>query len=261
MDLSVIIVNYKTPEKVTACIDSIKNSDTGDLDLEIIVVDNKSNDDSEEIILRKHPDIKFIKSERNLGMGGGNNLGARNSKGEFVLILNPDTLIKKDSICKLYKHIKENEEVGAVGPKLLNPDKTLQYSCRRFPKALTPVFRRTFLKKIARSDLDNFLMKDFDHSITREVDWMLGSCLMVDLKAFESRDKIFDDKFFMYFEDTDLCRRVKKNNFKVVYLPEAVVIHDHTRESALKPWYISPFVDKLTREHIKSWIKYFCSGK
>lgn len=257
MDLSVIIVNYKSPEKVITCIDSIKNSDTGDLDLEVIVVDNKSGDDSREIILRKHPDIKFIKSDKNLGMGGGNNLGARNSKGEFVLILNPDTLIKKDSINKLHKYIKENEEVGVVGPKLLNPDKSLQYSCRRFPKAFTPIFRRTFLKNLAKANLDRFLMKDFDHDETREVDWMLGSCLMVDLKAFDNRDKIFDDKFFMYFEDTDLCRRVKRNNFKIVYHPEAVVIHDHMRESADKPWYLAPFIDKLTREHIKSWIKYF----
>jgi len=75
---------------------------------------------------------------------------------------------------------------------------------------------------------------------------------------FKNNENIFDEKFFMYFEDIDLCRRVKKNyNHKIVYFPEAVVVHDHARESALHPWYISPFTDKLTREHIKSWIKYF----
>ena len=259
MDLSIIIVNYKTPEKVNTCIDSIKNSDTGDLDLEIIVVDNKSDDDSERIIKRKHNDINYIKSEKNLGMGGGNNLGVKNSKGEFILILNPDTLIKKDAIGVLYHYIRANKEVGVVGPKLLNPDKTLQYSCRCFPSAVTPFFRRTFLGRFAKDHIEEFLMKDFDHNKRREVDWLLGSCLMVDPSVLVEGDEIFDNRFFMYFEDTDLCRRVKRNNFKVVYHPDAVVVHDHMRESAEKPWYLAPFVDSLTREHIKSWIKYFSS--
>jgi len=259
MDLSVIIVNYKTPEKTSACIDSIKNSDTGDLNLEIVVVDNKSEDKSEEMITKNYPDIKFVKSKKNIGMGRGNNLGVENSSGKFILILNPDTLIKRNAIKALHDYIKEDEQVGVIGPKLLNPDKTLQHSCLRFPNVLTPIFRRTFLGNFARKHLDDFLMKDFNHLETREVDWMLGSCLMTKRNFFEEDGFLFNNKFFMYFEDTDLCRRLKKRNFKVIYHPEAVVVHDHMRESAGKPWYLAPLVDRLNREHIKTWLKYFFS--
>ncbi|MBD3248146.1 glycosyltransferase [Candidatus Falkowbacteria bacterium] len=259
MDISVIIVNYKNPEKTNACIESIKNSDTGDLNLEIIAVDNNSRDDSIEKISRAHPDIKIIASNKNLGMGGGNNIGIAEAGGRYLLILNPDTIIKGEAIKKLHDLINSREDVGIVGPRLLNPDNSLQYSCLRFPKFHTPFFRRTFLGKLAPGHLNRFLMKDFDHSETREVDWMIGSCLMIDRNLLAKLSKAFDEKFFMYFEDTDLCRRCWKESYKVVYHPQAVVVHDHMRQSAGKPWYLAPFTDKLAREHIKSWMKYFIS--
>lgn len=257
MDVSIIIVNYKTPRKTNACIDSIKGSDTGDLNLEIIVVDNNSEDDSVKKIKAKHPDVKIIENPKNLGMGGGNNIGIAEAKGRSLLILNPDTLIKKDAIKELYEAIRSKEEVGVVGPRLLNPDNSLQYSCLRFPKIYTPIIRRTFLGRLTKKQLDRFLMKDFDHKQSREVDWMIGSCLMLDRKLLDKRGRAFDDKFFMYFEDTDLCRRAQKNGLKVVYHPKAEVVHDHMRQSAGKPWYVAPFTDKLTREHIRSWMRYF----
>ncbi len=257
MDLSIIIVNYKTAEKVKICVDSIKNSDMDGLDWEIIVVDNKSDDDIEEILNQYYPEVKLLRSDRNLGMGAGNNLGVREAAGNFILILNPDTQIKGNAVKMLYQYVKKNDEVGIVGPKLLNPDNTLQESCLRFPNFFTPIFRRTFLGALARKHLNKFLMRDFGHEETTEVDWLLGSCLMIDRRAFPERNKIFDEKFFMYFEDIDLCRRARNRNYKVVYHPRAVVIHDHVRQSAGAPWYLAPFTDRLAREHIKSWLKYF----
>jgi GT2 family glycosyltransferase len=190
-------------------------------------------------------------------MGGGNNLGIKNSHGDSILILNPDTLIHKDSILHLHRHLHANEKTGIVGPKLLNTDGTLQYSCLCFPKLYTPILRRTFFGGLIPKHLNEFLMKDYDHENSREVDWLMGSCLLVKRKMLEVLDCLFDEKFFMYFEDTDLCRRAKKAGWKVVYHPQAVVIHDHARASASYPWYIAPFVDTLAREHIKSWLKYF----
>lgn len=257
MDVSVIIVNYRTPEKTIACIDSIKNSDVGGLRLEIITVDNMSGDGSPDKITKKHPDIKMIKSPKNIGMGGGNNLGIKEAKGRFLLVLNPDTLIKKDAIKHLYDFMSGRLNVGVVGPKLLNPGGSLQYSCLRFPKPHTPLLRRTFLGKVSKDHLDRFLMKDFDHNSEKEVDWIIGSCLMINRTLLEKIGSAFNEKFFMYFEDTDLCRRAWKGGFKVFYYPKAKVVHDHMRQSADNPWYLAPFKDKLAREHIKSWMRYF----
>jgi GT2 family glycosyltransferase len=257
MDLSIIIVNYKSQEKVLKCLESIAKAELGDLSYEIIVVDNASGDDL-SMIAAAYPEVKIIKSEKNLGMGGGNNFGAKNSQGKFILILNPDTAILDDALVKLHHYLKEHEKIGIVGPKLLNTDGSLQYSCLRFPKIYTPILRRTFFGELAPRQLDYFLMKDFDHASDRSVDWLMGSCLLVRREILEKDGYLFDEKYFMYFEDTDLCRRVRqKHGLDVVYLPEAVVIHDHARQSAEKPWYIAPFVDKLAREHIKSWFRYF----
>jgi len=144
-----------------------------------------------------------------------------------------------------------------VGPKLLNPDDTLQYSCSRFPKVYTPILRRTFLGDYFKTSRDGFMMTDFNHDEIREVDWLMGSCLLVRQAGWDG----FDERFFMYFEDIDLGRRVKAIGKKVIYNPRAVVVHDHQRQSARWPWYVAPFKDSLAREHIKSWLKYFWKWK
>jgi hypothetical protein len=257
MDLSIIIVNYQSQEKVLKCLEALKQADLGDLAYETIVVDNAAVGDLAQVAAA-FPEVKIIKSEKNLGMGGGNNLGAKNASGKYLLVLNHDTAVKFDAVKKLYQHLEENDKAGIVGPKLLNPDGSLQYSCFRFPKLHTPILRRTFLGNFFPKHLDYFLMKDFDHAATRAVDWLMGSCLMLKREILDKEGKIFDEKYFMYFEDTDLCRRVKdKLGYDVVYHPEAVVVHDHGRGSADKPWYSAPFTDKLAREHLKSWFRYF----
>ncbi|MFA5247685.1 MAG: glycosyltransferase family 2 protein [Patescibacteria group bacterium] len=261
MNLSVVIVNYKSKDKTAKCLESLNRAEWGDLSFEIIVVDNNSGDDLSSF-KNVYPEIKIIKSEKNLGMGGGNNLGVKNSLGEFILILNPDTIVQPDAILKLFNYIKNNQDIGIIGPKLLNTDGSLQYSCLRFPKIYTPILRRTFFGSLAPKSVDNFLMKEYNHEVMREVDWLMGSCLLVRREIFVKDGFLFNEKFFMYFEDIDLCRRVwKKHKLKVVYLPEAVVVHDHARQSANRPWYVAPFTDRLAREHIKSWLKYFFSKK
>jgi len=251
MDVSIVIVNYKTKDKIKECLKSIVDSDNSGVSLEVIVVDNCSGDDLSD--LKNIVDFKFIASPKNLGMGGGNNLGIKEAVGEFVLVLNPDTVLQRTALKTLFDYIKNNLEVYIVGPKLLNPDMTLQYSCSRFPKVYTPLIRRTFLGKIFKKHADWFLMKDFSHDIIKEVDWLMGSCLMIRKNGFAG----FDERFFMYFEDIDVCRRSWEVSKKVVYNPEAEVIHCHARASAQNPWYVSVFKDKVTREHIKSWFKYF----
>lgn len=259
MDLSIIIVNYKSKAKLQSCLQSIFDLKLN-LNFEVIVVDNNSGDDLSDLKGR-FSDIKIIISSKNLGMGGGNNLGIASASGKYILVLNPDTIVKAGAIEKLYDYLNQNNDVGLIGPKLLYPDGTLQLSCSKFPKFFIPILRRTFLGNYFKEVRDSFTMVNFDHNSIAEVDWLMGSCLMFKKKQIDRAgneyNPLFDERYFMYFEDTDLGRTIKAKGLKVVYNPEAVVIHNHARESAKNPWYIAIFKDKITWTHIISWLKYF----
>lgn len=260
MDLSIIIVNYKSKKKLESCLDSILQADNQGLDYEIILVENNSGEDLSELV-KLSPNIRLIVSQKNLGMGGGNNLGIEAAHGEYIFILNPDTIINNGAISTLLNYLKLDPNIGIIGPKLLNPDQSLQYSCFRFPKLYMPILRRTFLGKYFSADKDSFQMMEYDHNSIKEVNWMLGSSLMFkkELTLFDGQVWCprFDERYFMYFEDTDICRTVGAKGFKVVYNPEAILTHDHARQSAKYPWYLAIFFDPLARRHIGSWLKYF----
>jgi hypothetical protein len=124
-----------------------------------------------------------------------------------------------------------------------------------------PLLRRTFLGEYFKKSRDAFMMLDYNHQEIKEVDWLMGSCLMfrrnLTLPGGEIYAPRFDERYFMYFEDTDICRTIGTKGFKVVYNPQAIIIHDHQRESARHPWYIAIFRDRITWVHIISWFKYF----
>ncbi len=254
MDLSIIIVNYHNRDKLLNCLSSLKASSIN-LTYEIIVVDNNSSDNLSDLT------VKLINSPRNLGMGAGNNLGIDNAQGDYILVLNPDTVVTDQAINILFNYLKNNPQVGIVGPKLLYPNDSLQYSCAHFPKIYMPILRRTFLGDYFSILRDHFQMVDFDHNSIRGVDWLMGSCLMFKKEICLADNIIFrprfDQRYFMYFEDTDLCRQIWTKGLKVVYNPEAVIIHNHARESAKYPWYLAIFLDRLAWRHISSWLKYF----
>jgi GT2 family glycosyltransferase len=256
MDISVVIVNYRSRDKLINCLESLNKTDWSGLSYEIIVVENNSGDKLDDLV-SLYKDFKLIISEKNLGMGGGNNLGITQSSGEYILIANPDLIFKEGAIWEMYQYLKNNLEVAIVGPQLLNPDMSLQYSCARFPNIFLPLFRRTAFGRYFPSFTNRYLMKKDDYSQTREVDWLLGACLMVRRDDLFVNNKLFDERFFMYFEDVDLGKRARLNNKKTVYLPTAQVVHDHMRSSARLPWYKAIFFDKLAREHLKSWFRYF----
>ncbi len=260
MDISIIIVNYRSKGKLANCLESIRCLDTSGLLVQTVVVENASGDDLHE--LRDKYNFNLIESGRNLGMGGGNNLGISACLGRYILVSNPDISFSPDAVKKMYQYLESHPEAGLVAPKLINPDGSLQYSCFRFPKLLMPFARRTSLGKFFSAYLDEYLMKDQEHDSTMAVDWVLGACFMVRRGGvgFE-HGRLFDERYFMYFEDTDLGRRIKRAGQKVIYYPEAIVIHDHIRASAQKPWYRAVISDKIAREHIKSWLKYFWKWK
>lgn len=257
MELSIIITNYKNAELLKVCIDSIKKNLTLG-DVEIIVADSETEEGTEMMMREDYPQITFIPSKKNIGFEGTVKNGYEKSHGDYVLILNGDIIVKKDSIEKLLDHIKQDPKVGMVGPKLLNFNETLQFSCFRFYTPMTIVYRRTYLGKLgfAKKKLDRFLMRDFDHKSAVDVDWLMGSAIMTKRSAIE-KVGLMDSQFKLYLEDTDWCRRFWENGYRVVYYPLAEMYHYHGRGSASKSVLKALASNKLAWIHINSAIKYF----
>ena len=256
--VSIIIVNYNQKNLLKQCLRNISEADIK-IDYEIIIIDNNSEDESKEFLagLYSEPNINIILNNTNNGFAMANNQGIRLSKYKYVLSLNPDVIVQSGAIEKLYNFLETNSDTGIVAPQLLNPDKTIQNSCCRFPKWYIPILRRTFLGKmpILKKELSKYLMLDFDHQQTREIDWAIGACLMIRKKML-NKIGLFDEKYFLYFEDVDLARRAWKADFKVHYYPTAVMFHFHQRVSAEKSLWLSIF-SKITWIHIASAFKYF----
>lgn len=255
MEMTIIILNYKMKGLVRNCLRSIFEKNLT-FPFEIIVVDNDSCDGIEQMLREQFPAVKFMQSGKNLGMGAGNNIGIRMAAGKYVLIINPDIFVLPGAIERLYNFCVQHPDVGLAAPRLLNPDRSLQYTCYRWHRFWTPLFRRTILARLdfAKKEVARFLMSDWGHNETREVDWIQGSCFLTPKKVFDEVG-LFDERFFMYFEDTDLCRRIKNAGYKVMYLADAEVIHLHRRQSA-DGGLMKILFNKLTRIHIASWVKY-----
>ncbi|MFA6254509.1 MAG: glycosyltransferase [Patescibacteria group bacterium] len=277
MDLSVIILNYKQKGLLKQCIKGIVTAQP-QLDYELIVVDNNSGDDSLAMVKNmfkpelepgKHqvelpivkplkvPKIITIQAVANNGFAAGNNLGIKQAQGRYIMILNPDIAVVPGALEKMVDFMERNINAGIIGPKLINPDGSVQYSCRRFPKFLTPIYRRTILGKLsfARKSTSDYLMTDFDHRNNQEVDWLFGACLLI-RKSVLAKTGLFDERFFMYFEDLDLCRRVWEAGFKIIYFAQVEMVHYHQRLSAERGGVLGIF-SHGGRIHTASGIKYF----
>ncbi|MCX6741309.1 MAG: glycosyltransferase family 2 protein [Candidatus Parcubacteria bacterium] len=198
--------------------------------------------------------VKIILNNRNLGFARAVNQGITASQGQYVLILNPDIIVLPGSIEGLYQFMQEHQRCAVAGPQLLNPDKGIQDSAFRFPRWYTPLLRRTLLGRLGEKHLASYLMKDWDHQSTREVDWLLGAALMVQGSAIKQVGPM-DERFFLYFEDVEWCRRFRRANWQVYYVAQAQMYHFYQRSSAKNGW--QALVKKITWIHFISAIKYF----
>jgi len=257
MELSIIILNYKSRGLLKQCLRGILLQKLT-LSYEIIVIDNHSGDGTDEMMRNEFQSIQFIQSGVNGGFAAGNNLGINRSKGKYVLVLNPDIAVLSNAIERMHQYMEEHKEVGLCAPKLLNPDGTVQTSCRKYQTITTILLRRTPLGGLpwAKQRLRDFLMLDHDHNKNFPVDWVLGACMMVRRSAMDVVG-VMDERFFLYFEDMDWCRRFWQAGFPVHYLgAEAELVHYHQRLSAENPG-LRGFLSYPTRVHIMSSIKYF----
>lgn len=256
LKLSITIVNYNQKYFPRLCIEALKKS-RADFDFEIIVCDNKSQDESLEFLKKaaEHGDIKLVEPGRNLGYGAGHNFAANHAKGEYLCILNTDITVEPDTMQKLVEYLEKHPDVGMVGPKLVYHDGTVQQSCRRFFKLFDLFIKRSFLKYIGpfKRRYKKYVMHDFDHSNTREVDLITGAFMVMPLALFEKIGG-FDERYFMFMEDFDLCRKVHDAGYKVVYYPAASAVHYHKRLSE-GSFFSLPF-KKISWYHLASAIKY-----
>ena len=265
--LSIIVVHYRTPELLRLCLKNLKNVITKDgLETEVIVVDSGTTNTSKNLVLSEFPEFKHLPFKENLGFAKGVNQGINNSKGDFILITQPDVVITEKNIEPLINYLKENPGVGLIGPRLLNFDGTDQRSFFKFPKLVTLAYRRTFLKNLpfAKKELLRF---EYSDKLTNnpglepfEVDWLLGAVLITTRKAIEKVGGM-DEKIFMYFEDVDWARRFWQNGYRVIYYPKVAMYHWLMRASSSFLGIFDPVFNKQTRIHIKSAIYYFLKWK
>ncbi|MBK7630766.1 MAG: glycosyltransferase [Ignavibacteriales bacterium] len=237
MDLSIIIVNYNVKEFLQNLIHSIEKASLN-LKKEIIIVDNASDDGSVEFIKEKFPHVKLIANQKNLGFGKANNIGLKHAGGKFILLINPDTLVAEDTFEKMIKFFENNLEAGLAGCKILNPDGTLQLACRRsFPGPWTSFTKVTGLSSLFPNNkiFARYNLTYLDENKTYEVDAISGSFMMMRKEVYEKVGG-FDEQFFMYGEDLDLCYRIQKAGFKVYYIHSTQIIHykgESTKRSSL----------------------------
>ena len=229
--------------------------------VQVTVVDNDSGDGVGEMLARDFPQVTFLHNGRNIGFGAANNNALKYAESmptRYYFFLNPDTiLVEPKTIERMYDFMESKPRVGVCAPRIMNPDGTLQTSCYRFPRIMVPLYRRTALGRTgyARKHLDKFLMSAWEHDKRRMVDWVMGSAMFIRASAL-GEVGLWDSRFFMYFEDTDLCRRFWLKYWPVYFLSDIVIQHEHHRESAKLPVWKGVFRNKTTRYHIASWLNY-----
>ena len=227
--LSIIIVNWNVRDLLRECLRSL-DAGRGALALEVIVVDSASADGSVEMVGAEFPWVRLIACDENVGFPRGNNLGLAEARGDYLLLLNPDTVVLGDALTVMRAYLAAHPAAGAVGPQLLNSDGTVQSSRRRFPTLATGFFESTWLQGLAPGVLRRYYALDLPDDTTAEVDWLVGACIMVPRAVYE-RIGGLDEGYYMYSEELDWCRRIVAAGRHVVYHPAARVIH-HVGQSS-----------------------------
>jgi len=256
MDISVSIVNYYSQKVIYRCLESLRQTNWHGLEHEIIIVDNSNEADLAVKVAKEWPEVRYI-ANSNTGYGAGNNLALRQATGKYFLIMNPDTVVEPDSIKQLYDFMESHTQVGVVGPRQRNLDGSRPASCYRWHALVTPFCRRwPWLSQYSwvRRELRRFLLEDADLERTMPVDWLLGSFLLVRAAAMRQVG-YFDERYKLYFEDTDLSRQMWYHGWQVVYYPGTEVLHNHQRASAQAAWY-KVLNNRVGRQHTLSWLKY-----
>lgn len=247
MSVSAIVVSYETREDLGACLASLAAH--GGPGLETIVVDNASSDGSADLVGCSFPAVRLVRSARNEGFGAACNRGAAVATGAYLLFLNPDAQVTAGAVPALARALDAHPDVAIVGPRTLNEDGTAQVS---FGPALTPLAewrQRRLVRAVARRDPHALRIAHERSLVAGAPDWVSGSCLMIRRRAFDAVAG-FDEGFFLYEEDVDLCVRVRAQGGGVRFEPAATVVHRLGRSMARIP-------ERARAEYDRSHLRYY----
>jgi GT2 family glycosyltransferase len=215
-ELSVVLVNYNDRTHLEECLSSLTDT-VGGIPYEVIVVDNQSSDGSPEWICKHVLQVRLIANTENVGFARANNQGIQQSRGEYILFLNTDTVVEPRAVESLLEELRSNSKIGAVGPALLCGENSFQVSFGKRVSFFREIFQKMVLNPYFRFHLKRGAEK-------REVGWLSAACLLTRKKILEEVG-IFDEKFFLYFEDIDLCFRISEKGYVLEYFPQAKVFH------------------------------------
>ncbi|MBD2355699.1 glycosyltransferase family 2 protein [Tolypothrix sp. FACHB-123] len=244
--VSIILVNYNGIDVLPDCLNSI-NKFINIPNYEIIIVDNNSSDGSPELVADKYPHIRLIRQSQNRGFGAGNNAGAKVANGEFLFLLNTDTILKSDILPHLLELMYANPKVGIIGTKLLNLDGSLQISVS--PSiGIKGEYQARKLHQAAQNTAHlNLLEQKFQE--IQEVDIVVGAAFFIRASLFHTLGG-FDENFFMYFEESDLCQRAQNQGYKIIYTPHVSLIH-------LKGYSVQKSANAMSIEYRRSQLYYY----
>lgn len=253
MDISVILVSYNTEEMTKKALNCLFAS-TGNFEMEVLIIDNASKDNSAEMLCRDYPHVTLIENKKNVGFGRANNQALPLVKGRYVLLLNTDAFVETDTIAKTVLYMDEHPNCGILGVRLVGRDGVLQPSCRFFPTPWNIFLERTNFKQVFR----NARMVDdmsWDHASVRNCDWVPG-CYYLIRKELIDQVGLFDPRYFLYYEEVDHCFAAKRAGWEVVFFPGTTVVHIGG-ESAKKEGEISSKSRQIEALQIESEMLYF----
>jgi len=249
--LAVVIVSYNTRKLIRRCIESLHAFPPRGA-FEVWVVDNASRDDSVAMLAAEFPSVHVQANADNLGYAAAVNQALEATTSEYLLVLNPDIVVREGALDLLLDFMDAHQDGGIAAAKLLNTDGSLQHSCRSFYTPRTLLLRRTPLGRLFPNSpvIRHHLLLDYDHATPRAVDWVIGACMLVRRNAADTVGGM-DERFFLYFEDVDWCYRMSRQGWKVYYVPQSEMVHEHRRASA------RPKLSRSFWAHLGSLLRFY----
>lgn len=233
MSVSVVIVSWNTRDLLRNCLLTVdREARLLDGELEVFVVDNGSTDGTVEMVRKSFPSVALIANTENAGFAAANNQALARCKGEYVLLLNPDTELKTGALGQMIRFLKSGVYVGAVGPLLISPDGSMQESCYPRPTLFRELWRLLYLDRLHR--IAAYPMTDWSLDRARQVETLQGACILIKRSVLDEIG-LLDQDFFIYTEEIDLCRRIIAAGWRIYWLPVATVVHyggQSTRQAA-----------------------------
>ncbi len=223
----VCIVSWNAKDDLRACLRSLELACQNPAQLETLVVDNASSDGSPQMVSDEFPGVELVQLTQNTGFSGGNNVALEGLSAAYAFLLNSDAVIHPGDLDNLLDFADQNPDAGLIGPRVLNPDGSIQYSCRRWPTFAAGLYRNVYLGRLfpGNAPASDYLMQDFDHAETRDVDWLSGCALLIRKTCLHRIGPLDAATFFMYCEDMDWSLRANKDGWRVVYFPGCTVTH------------------------------------